>query len=118
QAAYLRAFALDPLSPEAPQELRGLGWSQTMLTELQQMIDDEPDARPPSAAGPSRNGRWIKPAAFTSKLDFPPSQSSVQAADLSGSNDFSSNGAIQGQREQGRAAATGWKVSDHPRKHL
>jgi GT2 family glycosyltransferase/glycosyltransferase involved in cell wall biosynthesis/tetratricopeptide (TPR) repeat protein len=40
QAAYLRAFALDPSMPYSLQELRGLGWSEAQVVELQGMIAD------------------------------------------------------------------------------
>jgi lipopolysaccharide biosynthesis protein/tetratricopeptide (TPR) repeat protein len=34
EAAYLRAFALDPRLPHPPEALRGLGWSETRVSEL------------------------------------------------------------------------------------
>jgi GT2 family glycosyltransferase len=38
EASYLRAFALDPASPFAQQELSGRGWSETHLAELKQLM--------------------------------------------------------------------------------
>jgi hypothetical protein len=38
QAAYLRAFALDPAMPHPAHELRGLGWSETHMTELRGLV--------------------------------------------------------------------------------
>jgi GT2 family glycosyltransferase/glycosyltransferase involved in cell wall biosynthesis len=46
QAAYLRAFALDPAMPYPLQELKGIGWSEVQLSELRSMIGSEaPDTR-------------------------------------------------------------------------
>ena len=47
QAAYLRAFALDPSMPYPLQELSGLGWSERKLSELRAMVqsDDREAAR-------------------------------------------------------------------------
>jgi GT2 family glycosyltransferase/glycosyltransferase involved in cell wall biosynthesis len=41
QAAYLRAFALDPASPHPPEELSGLGWSEINLLELRRILGSE-----------------------------------------------------------------------------
>ena len=38
QAAYLRAFALDPSLPYPLQELSGLGWSKARVTELRSLV--------------------------------------------------------------------------------
>ena len=38
QGAYLRAFALDPSSQFAQEELRGQGWSETHLAELRRLM--------------------------------------------------------------------------------
>ena len=39
QAAYLRAFALDPAMPYPRDELGGLGWSEIQLAELRALVD-------------------------------------------------------------------------------
>ena len=41
QAAYLRAFALDPSVPYPLQELRGLGWFEAHLFELRRILGTE-----------------------------------------------------------------------------
>src|SRR5262249_25750620 len=41
QAAYLRAFALDPSSPYPPAELSGFGWSEVNLFELRCVLGSE-----------------------------------------------------------------------------
>jgi GT2 family glycosyltransferase/glycosyltransferase involved in cell wall biosynthesis len=41
QAAYLRAFSLDPASPHPPEELSGLGWSEINLLELRRILGSE-----------------------------------------------------------------------------
>jgi hypothetical protein len=45
QAAYLRAFAWDPSVPYPLEELRGLGWSETQMTELRGLA--KPNSLPP-----------------------------------------------------------------------
>jgi hypothetical protein len=42
QAAYLRAFALDPSVPYPVEELGGLGWSEAQVTELRGLLADHP----------------------------------------------------------------------------
>jgi GT2 family glycosyltransferase/glycosyltransferase involved in cell wall biosynthesis/SAM-dependent methyltransferase len=41
QAAYLRAFALDPSTPDPPEELKGLGWPEVNLFELRRILGSE-----------------------------------------------------------------------------
>jgi hypothetical protein len=49
QAAYLRAFVLDPLLPHPLEELRGLGWSEAQVAELQRTLPNRsfPENRQP-----------------------------------------------------------------------
>src|SRR5271166_6283777 len=52
EAAYLRAFALDPSMPYPQEELTGLGWSEVNLAELRGLVaDGSSPVISPSAAG-------------------------------------------------------------------
>src|SRR5438034_8739989 len=57
KASYLRAFALDPSMPYPLQELSGLGWSETYLSELKGMVSRD-IANPVPLA--SENGTSVK----------------------------------------------------------
>jgi tetratricopeptide (TPR) repeat protein len=45
EASYLRAFALDPSMPHPQQELRGLSWSESKLSELRGMLEGRIDEK-------------------------------------------------------------------------
>jgi tetratricopeptide (TPR) repeat protein len=62
QAAYLRAFALEPALPDPLRELKGLGWSEAHVSELLAMLqpngsytsEEKPLEIVPIAAAPER----------------------------------------------------------------
>jgi tetratricopeptide (TPR) repeat protein len=72
EAAYLRAFALDPAMPYPLQELRGLGWSETHMVELQGLLGD--GRKPPATATGSWNAltrggiRCVKTPSFSGEM--------------------------------------------------
>jgi tetratricopeptide (TPR) repeat protein len=63
QAAYLRAFALDPSTPYPLDELNGLGWSKRELYELRSLVMPEDQDQPGTAPGdPWRSSKLAEPA--------------------------------------------------------
>jgi hypothetical protein len=50
-AAYLRAYALDQSTPHPLEELGGLGWSETLITELLGFVADGLPVIAPRVAG-------------------------------------------------------------------
>jgi len=55
EAAYLRALVLHPALPDVPEELRGLGWSETAVQELQLQVAPAP---PTPERGPGSRKPW------------------------------------------------------------
>jgi tetratricopeptide (TPR) repeat protein len=60
QAAYMRAFALDPETPHPADELRGLGWSVVQLSELRTLLG-RADTEIPYTASANESDPALKP---------------------------------------------------------